>query len=196
MLDGVGRTDRWGGPRTRELEFRTAVGPGTSSTIDIVNVPTLPMERALHGSDPIALVEGHLSVSAEEAASRLAGYLADASLPMYVFTVKQNVDEGSSDEGNNCHNNVLALAGDLWRQHYHRQWVICLGERVRGPHSWIEWGDPAIDVTWNRMVISTSSFHRAAAKVIKTQRFYGKKGWKEYLAACRRLGIMPPAEPR
>src|SRR5580704_16263617 len=72
-------------------------------------------DAALQGSDPIALVEGQVSPSAEEAASRLAGYLAGGSLPMYEYTVRQNVDEGIAEEGNNCHNNILALAGAFGR---------------------------------------------------------------------------------
>jgi hypothetical protein len=34
---------------------------------------------------------------------------------MYEYTVRQNVDEGIAEEGNNCHNNILALAGAFGR---------------------------------------------------------------------------------
>jgi hypothetical protein len=162
-----------------------------------MNIPTLPFDAALQGSDPIASAEGQVSPSAEEAASRLAGYLAGGSLPMYDHTVRQNVDEGTADEGNNCHNNVLALAGNLWKKHYHRQWVICLSPRDprRRHHSWIEWKDSAVDVTFNRIVISTATYHRAQAKVTTVERFYGHKGWEDYVSALRRHGLIPPAKP-
>ncbi len=93
-----------------------------------------------------------------------------------------------------CHNNTLALAGDLWKLRK-RGWHILLGDR--GPrlgfHSWLENDDAAVDTTFDKMILSTRGHHHSVSKVREASGFTGPNGFEEYVAACRRIGLIGSA---
>jgi hypothetical protein len=154
-------------------------------------VPILPLDVAIWNDGPIVLVEGQVSEAALELSATLLGWYRSGKLPMYVHTVRQTLDEGWDGEGNCCHNNTLALAGDIWKLP-HKDWTICIGERgARGPHSWIECRGTAIDTTYNVIVVCKADFHRTDAKVLRAQTFSGASGWKYYLHTLKALGLVP-----
>jgi hypothetical protein len=155
------------------------------------SIPILPIDEAVWNEGPVVLVEGQVSDAALEVSAKLLDWHRGGKLPMYVHTVRQTLDEGWDGEGNSCHDNTLALAGDIWKLP-HKDWTICVGERgSRGPHSWMEYGGAAIDATYNVIVVSRSDFHRTYAKVLRAQTFSGASGWKYYLHTLKALGLVP-----
>jgi hypothetical protein len=158
-------------------------------------LPALSLDEAIASPKKIVLIKGFVSPDVQRVGKLLRSYLGRGELPMYVETLEQDALD-PADGQTYCHNNTLALAGDLWKRGNHGSWHILLGDRgpERGPHSWLEFGDAAIDTTFNKMIVSTRQYHHGAAKVLRARGFTGPSGFEAYLAACRQLGLFgdPP----
>jgi hypothetical protein len=150
----------------------------------------MSLDEAKVTQKKIVLVKGQVSNDARKAGTLLRSYLGRAHLPMYVGTLRQTALEPVIDGQTECHNNTLALARDLWNVD-HNGWHVLLGELDpgRGHHSWIEYGDAAVDTTYGRMVVSLKAYHISWAGVRSGRGFTGPNGFDEYLYACRYVGL-------
>jgi hypothetical protein len=158
------------------------------------DLPVLSLEEAIASPKNVLLIQGHLSANVQKVGKTLRSYLGRGELPMYVETLRRAALEPATDGGTYCHNNTLALAGDLWKVG-HKGWCILLGDRgpERGFHSWLECGDTAVDTTFNKMILSLKGYHHGVSKVREARGFTGSKGFDEYLSACRQVGLVGSA---
>ena len=155
------------------------------------DLPVLSLEEAIASPKKVLLIKGQLSANVQKVGRTLRSHLGRGELPMYVETLQQTALEPLTDGGTYCHNNTLALAGDLWKLG-HTGWHVLLGDRgpELGLHSWLEYGDAAVDTTFNKMILSLRGYHHRVSKARDARGFTGPKGFDEYLSACRQVGLV------
>jgi hypothetical protein len=137
---------------------------------------------------PMTPLTDHMSPDAEHVVQLLVGYATSGKLWRLYETVREGPP--ASETGTNCHNNVLALAADLWEGRVHDRWWIMLGRNEKTWHSWLEYGDAAVDLTYDRFIVSTAQDHREQARVEDRRYFSGRSALKDYKRACVSVGIL------
>lgn len=125
-------------------------------------------------------VTGHASEDTIEAHAKLDRLWRNDRLPKYLDSmIRPKPDDGRT----NCHNNTASLAYDLIRSGEDMGWSFLLGwSSDIGPHSWLEYGDAAADVSFDGVVLlSTADFHREIRDIVSSRRFRGKSGFWDYV---------------
>lgn len=125
-------------------------------------------------------VAGHGSEDTTAAQATIDRLFRAGRLPLYLDSMLQPHPD---DWKTNCHNNTANLAHDLIRNREDLGWSFLLGwSSIIGPHSWLEYGDAAVDLSRDGVVIlCTAEFHGDFRDITSSRRFSGRSGFWEYV---------------